>query len=31
MNHLLSENNRPKSGKKLKLASNFLLHLKKEK
>ena len=31
MNHLLSENNRPKSGKKLKLASNFLLYLKKEK
>ena len=31
MNHLLSENNRPKSGKKLKLASTFMLHLKKKK
>ncbi len=31
MNHLKSESNRPKSGKKLKLASTFMLRLKKEK
>ena len=31
LNHLMSENNRPKSGKKLKLASTFMLRLKKEK
>ena len=31
MNHLLSESNRPKSGKKLKLASALMLHHKKDK
>ena len=31
MNHFLSESNRPKSGKKLKLTSAFMLHKNKDK